>query len=177
MSKYSYRFKVSAVQKYLNGSHNYAVVCHKFAIASRKQLRTWVREVQAHGYESLAPSRSHHRYSLDFKLQVVNYYRMHELSIDKVAVKFNLNPSQVRSWYCKYKNEGIVGLRPKPKGRPAKAMNKRKAIKKSTIKPTKEEQYKQRIADLEARIADQEMEIDILKKLRALRQQRKKNKH
>ena len=56
-------------------------------------------------------------------------------------------------------------------------MNKRKAIKKSTIKPTKEEQYKQRIADLEARIADQEMEIDILKKLRALRQQRKKNKH
>ena len=95
MSKYSYQFKVSAVQEYLNGSHNYAVVCHKFAIASRKQLRTWVREVQAHGYESLALSRSHHRYSLDFKLQVVNYYRMHELSTDKVAVKFNLNPSQV----------------------------------------------------------------------------------
>lgn len=58
-----------------------------------------------------------------------------------------------------------------------KAMNKRKMIKKSKIQPTKEEQYKQKIAELEAKVADQEMEIDILKKLRALRQQRGENKH
>ena len=58
-------------------------------------------------------------------------------------------------------------------GRPTKAMNKRKMIKKSKIQPTKEEQYKQKIAELEAK----EMEIDILKKLRALRQQRGENKH
>ena len=45
------------------------------------------------------------------------------------------------------------------------------------IQPTKEEQYKQKIAELEAKVADQEMEIDILKKLRALRQQRGENKH
>ena len=62
-------------------------------------------------------------------------------------------------------------------GRPTKAMNKRKMIKKSKIKPTKEEQYKQKIAELEAKVANQEMEIDILKKLRALRQQRGENKH
>lgn len=177
MSKYSYQFKVNAVQEYLNKNHNYAAVCRKFAIPSKKLLKLWVCETQVNGYESLAPRRNHHGYSLDFKLHVVNYYRMHELSIYKVAVKFNLSPSQVRSWYCKYKNEGIVGLRPKPKGRPAKAMNKHKTVKHSTIKPTKEEQYKQKIADLEAKVADQEMEIDILKKLQALRQQREKNKH
>ncbi|MCH5396764.1 hypothetical protein LHV02_01065 [Limosilactobacillus fermentum] len=56
-------------------------------------------------------------------------------------------------------------------------MNKRKMIKKSKIQPTKEEQYKQKIVELEAKVADQEMEIDILKKLRALRQQRGENKH
>ncbi|WCL65954.1 helix-turn-helix domain-containing protein [Limosilactobacillus fermentum] len=50
-------------------------------------------------------------------------------------------------------------------------------IKKSKIQPTKEEQYKQKIVELEAKVADQEMEIDILKKLRALRQQRGENKH
>ncbi|MEK1455076.1 helix-turn-helix domain-containing protein [Limosilactobacillus fermentum] len=58
---------------------------------------------------------------------------MHELSTVQVAVKFNLNRSQVYSWYRKYKNEGIVGLRPKLIGRPTKAMNKRKMIKKSKI--------------------------------------------
>ena len=36
---------------------------------------------------------------------------------------------------------------------------------------------KQKIAELEAKVANQEMEIDILKKLRALRQQRGENKH
>jgi transposase len=137
----------------------------------------WVQDVQACGYESLAPKRSHRIYSLDYKLQVITYYRTHELSIDKVAAKFNLNRTQVYSWYRKYKNEGIVGLRSKPKGRPAKTMNKHKTINKYKIKPTKEEQYRQKIADLEAKIADQEMEIDILKKLQALRQQRGKNKH
>ncbi len=177
MSKYSYQFKIRAVQDYLNKSHDYSVVCHKYGIPSDHNLIGWVQEVQAHGYESLAPKRSHHSYSLDFKLQVITYYRTHELSIDKVAAKFNLNRTQVYSWYRKYKKEGIVGLKPKPKGRPTKTMNKRKMKKKPKIKPTKEEQYKQRIADLEAKLADQEMEIDILKKLRALRQQHGKNRH
>lgn len=177
MSKYSYQLKIHAVQEYLSKECSYAEVCRKFDIHSKRKLITWVHEAQANGYESLAPRKTHHSYSLDFKLQVVNYYRMHELSTVQVAVKFNLNRSQVYSWYRKYKNEGIVGLRPKQIGRPTKAMNKRKMIKKSKIQPTKEEQYKQKIAELEAKVANQEMEIDILKKLRALRQQRGENKH
>lgn len=177
MSKYSYQFKVRAVQDYFNKSHDYSLVYQKYGISSNHSLMAWVQDVQACGYESLAPKRSHRIYSLDYKLQVITYYRTHELSIDKVAAKFNLNRTQVYSWYRKYKNEGIVGLRSKPKGRPAKTMNKHKTINKYKIKPTKEEQYRQKIADLEAKIADQEMEIDILKKLQALRQQHGKNKH
>lgn len=154
MSKYSYQFKVRAVQEYLNQSHDYSVVCKKYGTSCKHSLMTWVQNVQAYGYASLDPRWSHRIYSLDYKFHVITYYRTHQLSIDKVAAKFNFNRTQVYSWYRKYKKEGIVGLKPKPKGRPRGTINKCKLTKKSKIKPTKEEQYKQRIANLESKVAD-----------------------
>ena len=164
MSKYSYQFKVRAVQDYLNQSHDYSVVCKKYGTSYKHSLMTWVQNVQAYGYASLDPRWSHRIYSLDYKFHVITYYRTHQLSIDKVAAKFNFNRTQLYSWYRKYKKEGIVGLKPKPKGRPRGTRNKCKLTKKSKIKPTKEEQYKQRIANLESKVSDYKMEIDILKK-------------
>ena len=72
MSKYSYQFKVNAVQEYFNKSHNYSVACRQFGMRSWKELRTWVHEVQSHGYDILAPQKGHHSYSFDCKLQVVH---------------------------------------------------------------------------------------------------------
>ena len=92
MSKYSYKLKIHAVQEYLSKECSYAEVCRKFDIHSKRKLITWVHEAQANGYESLAPRKTHHSYSLDFKLQVVNYYCMHELSTAQVAVKIFYTP-------------------------------------------------------------------------------------
>ncbi|WP_271901758.1 helix-turn-helix domain-containing protein [Limosilactobacillus reuteri] len=92
-----------------------------------------------------------------------------------MAAKFNIERSLVYSWYRKYKNEGIVGLRTKAKGRPRKTMNNKK-VKRSSLTPTEKEQYQQTIADLKAQLAHERMKNEILKKLRALRQQEDKNK-
>lgn len=179
MTKYSTMVKVQAVQEYLElmiGSHE---ICRRYNISNPCILYKWVHQVQANGYESLKVSHHKHIYSIDFKLKVINYYRTHELGLRKVAIKFGINDSQVFSWYRRYQKEGIVGLRPTHHGRPSKnVMSKPKNHqRKQSLSPTKEEQYKQKIADLEAKLDYQQMELDILKKLQALRQQEEKHKH
>ncbi len=116
-------------------------------------------------------------YSIDFKLKVVTYYWSHEVGTALVAAHFNLSRSLVYSWYRSYQKEGIVGLRPKAKGRPRKTMNKRKTNKiNNRLTPTKEGKYQQEIADLKAQLAYQKMENDILKNLQALRHPAERNK-
>lgn len=177
MSKYSTQFKLQVVQEYQRGGISQRNLCKKYGIPSRAIVKGWIDLVNQHGFNSLKVKNKKSVYSTEFKLHVVNYYRTHELGSSKVAAYFNLDKSQVYSWYRRYQKEGIVGLRPKPKGRPRKTMNKRKRNHdKVSLTPTKEEQYQQEIADLKAKLAYAKMENDILKKLRALRQQEEKDK-
>ncbi len=172
--KYSQSLKEKIVKDYLTGKYGYRALAKKYQIPDPMEIRRWVTRVKYHGYQSLLHTRNK-TYSLDFKLKVVKYYMAHQVGFNEVAAKYNINYSQAYSWYRIYKNEGIVGLRPKPKGRPRKHMNKhKKKIKQSTL--TKEEQYKQKIADLEAKVTYQNMELDILKKLHALRKPKNENK-
>ena len=178
MSKYSTQFKLKVVQEYQRGGIGQKKLCKKYGIPSSAILKGWIDLVSQHGLESLKVKNQKSVYSTEFKLHVVNYYRTHELGSSKVAAYFDLNKSQVYSWYRRYQKEGIVGLRPKPKGRPKRTMSKRKKKQgKSLLTPTKEEQYQQEIADLKAQLAYAKMENDILKKLRALRQQEERGKH
>lgn len=178
MTKYSTQFKIKVVQEYQKGGISLQDLCDKYAISDHSVVKQWNDLVIQQGFESLKVKKTKATYTTKFKLRVVNYYRTHELGASKVAAKFNLNPTQVYLWYRRYQKEGIVGLRPKAKGRPRKTMNKRtNHSKKSPLAPTKEEQYQQEIADLKAELAYAKMENDILKKLQALSRQEEKDKH
>lgn len=172
--KYSANFKHKVVQDYLENNYSYLELKNKYHIPSEGDINRWVQDYKQNGVAGLIPKHSRKCYTTTYKLEVVNYYRTHDSSMDKVAALFGIHSSQVNMWYRKYKNEGIVGLRPKAKGRPPKIMKRPK--KNKDLKPTEREAYQQRIADLEAKVAYQNMELDILKKLRALRQQKNKNK-
>lgn len=173
MTKYSTQFKIKIVQEYLQGGISQYNLCQKYGMKDKTIAQHWINLVREHGFESLAVKHTKKHYPVKFKLQVITYYRTHKLGAEKVAVHFNLTKSLVDLWYCKYKKEGIAGLQPKVKVRPQKTMNKHK--NKTLL--TKEEQYQQEIKQLKSKVAYQKMEIDILKKLRALRQQEEKNKH
>lgn len=172
--KYSANFKLKVVQDYLHNGYSYYELSKKYHIPSTSNISRWLQDYQQNGPTALIPKHSRKRYTTEYKLEVVNYYRTHDISVDKVAILYGIHPSQVNVWYRRYKNEGIVGLRPKAKGRPPKIMKRPK--KNQNLKPTEREAYQQRIADLEAKVAYQNMELDILKKLRALRQQENANK-
>ena len=178
MTKYSTEFKVKVVKAYFNGDGSFEYLAKKFNMANSSAIKRWVDLTREQGYSSLQVSHRRNNYTADFKLKVVTYYRTHEVGGEKVAAKFKLHPSQVYSWYRRYQKEGIIGLRPKPKSRPVRDMNKQKNKRNlNQLSMTKEEQYKQKIADLQAKLAYAKMENDILKKLQALRQQEEKDKH
>lgn len=174
MTKYSTQFKIKVVQEYLQGGISQYKLCKKYGMADKTIAQHWINLAREHGFESLAVKHTKKRYSVKFKLQVLNYYQTHELGVGKVAAHFGLNKSLVNLWYCKYQKEGIVGLQSKVKSRIEKNMKKHMTSNKD--RATKDGLYQQEIKKLKAKVAYQKMEIDILKKLHALRQQEEKNK-
>lgn len=79
------------------------------------------------------------------------------------------------TWVLKYRNYGIEGLEPKKRGRPSSMTNKDKKTSKSIDKEYSTEQ-KDRIKELEEQVYWLQMEVDILKKKRELRQRSKLKK-
>ena len=105
MTRYSTEFKVTVVKAFLNGEGGFRYLAKKFNVARHSSIEQWVELVKEQGYMALHTSHRKINYSIDFKLSVITYYQTHEVGVLKVAAKFKLSPSQVYSWYYKYKKE------------------------------------------------------------------------
>lgn len=165
-SKYSVRFKLSAVEKVLKYNHSQVRVCDELGIV-KSLLHQWIKVYELHGSSGLQPRGSNSRYSNSFKLKVVRSIDRKGLSFREASIRFNIpSNSTVRSWYLTYQNKGIKGLKTESRGRP-RTMNK-KPKKKTSKKPlTREEELLLENESLKAELA-------LLKKLQALAQARKK---
>lgn len=167
MTKYSGEFKVNVVEEYQLGRSSYKTLGLKYQIHS-SMIKKWVSLSEAQGLEALQVKHRHQEHSLDDKLAVVDYYQTHDMGINKVAAKFDLNPSQVLVWTRIFNEQGAVGLRPKRKGRPS-AMPKKSTHKDSDkLTPTEKEALIQENMQLRAELHQAQMERDFLKKLRAV---------
>ena len=108
-------------------------------------------------------------FSADFKRKVLETRWKDKLSFKETAELFNLdNPSLIAAWQKRYLAEGILGLQPKPKGRPSMKP-------KEPISPTKNQSIKsdkERIKELEAKIARLKYEMsfydDFMKEMREI---------
>ncbi|WP_157060417.1 helix-turn-helix domain-containing protein, partial [Companilactobacillus futsaii] len=167
MTKYSSEFKVKLVNEYLEGQISILGLAKKYGIPSKSPIYNWVHQAETNGLNSLKNKRSHKEYSQDFKLSVIEYYKLHEISRLDTAIHFKISPSQVSSWIYIYNHYGVAGLRRRPRGR-RPLMARRK--KKTHLSSSKEEKYKQEILDLKSKLHDTEMDRDILKALKALRE-------
>ena len=147
MAKYSTKFKYEIVKRYLDGEGSYESLSKTFNIPDKHQIRVRVNAYQTLGYDGLKRSRNKKQYSTDFKLKVVKFYLTGEMSY----------------------------LDPKKRGRPSSMTNKDKKTSKSIDKEYSTEQ-KDRIKELEEQVYWLQMEVDILKKKRELRQRSKLKK-
>lgn len=168
MTKYSYQFKLKVVREYLKGEMSYMDLETKYSV-DHSIILDWVNHFEMNGSSGLKVRRRKSNYTQDFKLSVVDYYQTNDVGARGVAAHFNISTSQVYSWTCRYRRDGVAGLRTSVRGR--KTMT-RKPKKRKKLSLTKEEAYKQEITDLKEKLYYSEMDREFLKTLKTLREEK-----
>jgi transposase-like protein len=163
MAKFTFEDKLVAVQCYLEGKESF----HSIGVSigtSESVVMNWVAQYKHHGIEGLY-KKSYTRYSVQFKLNVLNYMNDHGTSPNETAMIFNISsPSMIRKWRIQFQSQGIDALESKKKGC--------QTMKKETKKSTPVEGS---IESLQAEVERLRMENTYLKKLNALVQNKEKS--
>jgi transposase len=155
MVKFNTEDKLEAIQRYLQGNDSYHTIGDSIG-ATHYTIMNWVKQYEQHGVEAF--NKSYTAYSVEFKLDVLNYMNNHGTSPNETAAIFNItSPALIRKWRTQVETKGIDALESKKKGR--NTMKK----KKEKITPVEGS-----VEALQAEIQDLRMEIAYLKKLNAL---------
>lgn len=164
MAKYSDEFKLMIVKEYLEGPLGYELLAQNYGMPNKSPIQKWVNSFQAFGEDGLRRKKSKKVYSVQFKLDVLNFRKQTGSSFQETAIAFNINQSSmIAIWHGIFLKEGIEGLEPKTKGRPSMP----KEIKSN--QPKKEKDI-DREALLEREIELLRLEVSYLKKLKAFQE-------
>lgn len=157
--KYNYEFKLLCVNEVLNRHRSVNSVANENNF-DESNLRKWVKFYQKYGKEGLLP-RKNRIYNVKFKQNVLLKINKKSLSLREACLEFNIpSESIIIQWQKRYEDQGILGLKDQPKGRP-KSMNFKRAKKKSNKPLTREEELLREIESLRCENA-------LLKKFNAL---------
>ena len=160
--------KLKIIELYVDG-WSWSDIASNFKI-SRTTIETIKRQYREHGIESFKEKTKNTKYSIDYKVEIAKRILNGE-SMTSVAAELCVNVGMIFSWVKKYNELGYNGLIEKKKGRLPKMRPKEK---KNDIPMDEKDK---RIKELEERNAQLEMENDLLKKLRALVQQREQQQN
>lgn len=158
---------------YLNGEGGYNFLAKKHEIFQESLVRSWVNSYTKFGVEGLRKKMKNNQYSSEFKLSVLKYRKLHELSYRDAANHFNINnSSMLANWQRKFDEEGLKGLENKKRGRPRKNMTndnkmKNSETKKSIDEPLSESE-RQELKRLREETEYLRMSLEVEKKLQAL---------
>ncbi|WP_255258199.1 helix-turn-helix domain-containing protein [Bacillus sp. AFS018417] len=163
MTKYSLETKLAAVHAYLDGVESFQVTAQKHNV-NIVMLKKWVAKFREHGLAGL--QKGYTDYSIEFKMDVLNYINKTGASILEATTVFNI-PSSNTVWMWKelFDTQGIDALQPKKKGRP------------SMKKKPEKNQPEGSEESLKAEIERLRMENAYLKKLHALIQEKEKSQN
>lgn len=161
MAKFTSEDKLSAVQRYLDGSESYASIAA--SIGTKKVIvMNWVSQYKHHGAGAF--TKPYTSYSAQFKLDVLNYMNNHGTSSYETAAIFNItSPGLIRKWRTQFQTIGIDALKSKKKGR----LSMKKESKKA-------QPVEGSVEALQAEVERLCMENAYLKKLNALVQSKEK---
>ena len=160
---YSAKVKLDAITAYLNGEGTGMEIAKRFGLRSDSQLLKWVEVYNTHGEIKCRGSggdsymRKARKTTSEERLEIVRDCLANDKNYGAMAVKYNCSYQQVRNWVKRYEEMGSAGLEDR-RGRRAGTQPAR----------TYEEEMRDKIADLERRNRDLQMENDLLKKVREL---------
>lgn len=122
MAKFTVKEKMLSVKRYLEGSVSFKTIAKEIG-AHKSKVQFWVRKYHYHGESAFV--KDYTNYTLQYKLDVLNYMNVHGTSIFETAAIFNL-PSDGTLWNWQHllETKGLDALEPKKKGRPKMKKNK-----------------------------------------------------
>ena len=160
---YPKELKLAAVTAYKNGEGALEQLTERFGLRSKQQLREWLKEYNTHGEIKSRGSgggsymRKAKQTTPKERLEIVMDCLANDKNYGAMALKYNCSYQQVRNWVLRYEKMGSAGLEDR-RGRRAGTQPAR----------TPEEELRDKIAELERRNRDLQMENDLLKKVREL---------
>lgn len=164
MVKYSDSFKRELVTEYLGGDLGYKRLAKQYDIPDPTTIKRWVRAYRALGMAGITKKTVKTVYSVQFKLDTIQFMLDTGASYPETAIQFDLNnPSLIIRWMKAFQQHGVEGLKPKPKGRPSMAGKSNNQQKKETKQLTREEALERENELLR-------LENTYLKKLKAFRE-------
>jgi transposase len=167
---YDYAFKLQCVEAVLKDHNSIRSVVQKYGLR-KSNLQLWLAFYNAYGPKGLKKQRNQH-YDVAFKLKVLTTIDKEHLSLTAACARFNIpNESIIFSWRREYELKGLSGITSKARGRPKKMDTP--AIKR---KPRKSNKPLTREEELLLEIQALKAENELLKKLQALTQAKRKQK-
>lgn len=165
MVKFSPEEKVNVVKKYLDGSDGVKRLAKSIKVHP-SVIQQWVKRYKAVGEKAF--EKRYTSYSLQYKLDVLNYMDKQGTSIRETAAIFNIPSYEtVRRWKEAYDLNGVDSLLTKKRGRPAMAnKNIRPKLNHTVVEGS--------IEALQEENERLRLENDYLKKLNALIQKKTK---
>jgi len=164
--KYEKETKISAVLDYLAGKGSMLEICEKYGIRDKRQLGNWIKVYNRHedfktqtGGSRMTKGRNTTR---EERIQIVRESIAGGDDFGGTALKYQVSYQQVYTWTKKYHEMGEAGLEDR-RGHRAGTLPSR----------TPEEELKDRIAQLERKNFDLEMENALLKKVKELERRRR----
>jgi len=163
---YEKETKISAVLDYLTGKGSMLEICEKYRVRATRQLETWIKVYNCHedfktqtGGSRMTTGRDTTR---EERIQIVKECIASGNDYGGTALRYQVSYQQVYTWTKKYRVMGEAGLEDR-RGHRAGTLPSR----------TPEEELKDRIAQLERKNYDLEMENAVLKKLKELERRRR----
>ena len=160
---YPLELKLSAVNDYLHGEGSLLEIMRRYRVRSKKVVQDWIKQYNTHGEISARTSgggsymRKARQTTPEERLEIVRECLANDKNYGAMALKYNCSYQQVRNWVLRYEKMGAAGLEDR-RGRRAGTQPAR----------TPEEELRDKIAELESRNRDLQMENDLLKKVREL---------
>ena len=165
------------IAKLVDEGNSYKKIASIFGI-DKHLMNSITRRYKIHGLEAIL-HRESKAFSIDKKIEIINRYYSGE-SKNSLAIELNISHSVVNQWISKYEKFGYNGLidnRGKPgvskMGRPRKNQEKTSTTEAMAPVTDAEREELNRLRKENYRL---QMEIDCLKKLQALVQERENRK-
>ena len=151
---------------YLEGNDGINTIANMVGV-HRSVLQNWIQQYELHGDKALETRYTN--YSVQYKLDVLNYMNENGTSIRETAAIFNIpTHSTILKWHNQLEHIGIDALQPKKKGRSSMSKDNQKQTKKQV--PAEGS-----VEALQAEVERLRMENAYLKKLNALVQNKEKS--